>query len=167
MKYKFVLDENVFRHALNRVDKHDNPDDSAMNLIKQIAKNCHRIILDKKLNSVFIRVLERLKDAREKSKSWETKIDDKFIIALIKIKVTGQKYLFQAYPAEDLENFSGIESIPHKDRYMAKLAINENANYIVTSDEAFENSVNNNDFLADKNISAIKVKDALERAGEN
>ena len=82
MKYKFVLDENVFKHALNRVDKYDKPDDSAMNLIEQIADNCHRIIIDRKLNRAFLEVLEKTREISEIEKQ---KIDDRFLSALKKI----------------------------------------------------------------------------------
>ena len=160
MKYKFVLDENVFKHALNRVDKYNKPDDSAMNLLRDISNNCHRIILDKKLNRVFINVLEKLKSTKAER-------NDRFLFALMKIKINGQKYLFQDYVAKDLEDFQGIENMPDDDAFMAKLAIEEGAHYIVTSDENFETAIKNNDFLACQKIFSLDVKEGLKKAKEN
>jgi hypothetical protein len=46
MKHHFLLDENIFHHAIKGVDRNDRPDLTCTKLVLQIASNCHRIILN-------------------------------------------------------------------------------------------------------------------------
>ncbi|MDP2768060.1 MAG: hypothetical protein Q8O41_11555 [Candidatus Methanoperedens sp.] len=46
MKYKFIVDENIFYCALRGVDEHDNKDFSSAKFLTYLLKNCHTIYLD-------------------------------------------------------------------------------------------------------------------------
>ena len=49
MKHRFLLDENILHHAIKGVDAHDNLDSTATQLVRLIAQNCHRIVMNGEL----------------------------------------------------------------------------------------------------------------------
>lgn len=63
MKHSFLLDENIFYHAIKGTDLLGNEDLSAMDLVVNIARNCHSIRYNTFLLSRYNVHLERL--ARE------------------------------------------------------------------------------------------------------
>jgi len=60
MKHRFLLDKNIFHHAIKGVDKNDIPDLTCANLILLITSNCHRIVINGFLRSRYIFHLNNL-----------------------------------------------------------------------------------------------------------
>ncbi len=162
MKYKFVLDENVFYHAVNLVDENNKKDASARELICLIAKNCHRIVVDIKINKVFVEILKELKKPGRGDSDFE-----KFIMVLKKIRGNDQKYLFVKYEATGLNFEKDIQDIPEKDTFVVKLALNEKVKFVVTADNDLSKAINNNKFLKSEKIIALQTKNAKEKAKES
>lgn len=164
---KFVLDENVFYHAVYSVDEHGESDKSARELIYLIVKNCHAIVADRRINKLFGTILEQLRGQLRLKE--QGKIDtgtEKFIKTLAHIISNSQKYLFVKYEADDLNFEEHIQNIPRKDKFVVKLSIKERVNFIVTADNELYESINNNPYLKSKKITALQTKNAIEKAKE-
>ena len=64
MKHRFLLDENILHHGIKGVDRNDNPDSTATSLLRLIAKNCHRIVLNPELLDRYNIQLKKLQRER-------------------------------------------------------------------------------------------------------
>jgi hypothetical protein len=64
IKRTFFLDENVYHHALNRVDRLNNPDDTALRLVENILDKCDIIMLPHRMMSFLSSVVDDLRHDR-------------------------------------------------------------------------------------------------------
>src|SRR5574341_2257140 len=58
MKYKFIVDENIFYCAIRGVDEHNNNDNSSARFLALLLKNCHKIYFDKECNRLFEKTIQ-------------------------------------------------------------------------------------------------------------
>jgi len=61
VKHRFLLDENILYHAVKGVDRRDNPDLTATELVRTISRNCHGIVVNAgELMSRYYRHIQQL-----------------------------------------------------------------------------------------------------------
>lgn len=153
MKYKFIVDENIFYCAVRGVDEHDKKDISSARFLVYLLKNCHRIYLDKKCNSRF-------------QKSILTKIQR---ISKTEPVLPGMDLLIQEiihtsgkinWDYSDSPQFSEEKNIPRKDLYIARCANHFSAR-IVTLDREFMEKINDHAYLRSKGVTAIRPEEAI------
>lgn len=65
MKHTFLLDENILYFAVKGVDEHENPDLTSAELLRLIAENCHKFILDRELANRYWRHIKELEQIPE------------------------------------------------------------------------------------------------------
>lgn len=160
MKYKFIVDENIFYCALRGVDEHDNKDFSSARFLAYLLKNCHTIYLDKEYNRRYEKnipnKLERI--SNNKSERILPGIDR----LIQNIFHTSEKIIRDF---SDSLQFPREDSIPRKDIYIARCANHFSAK-IVTLDRDFREAVNAHDFLKNNGIEALHPKDAIKFVSE-
>jgi hypothetical protein len=69
VRQTFLLDENIIYHAIRGVDKHDQPDTSAVELLVAIAKICHGIFVHQHLLDAYNKALKKLRDYPPRSQA--------------------------------------------------------------------------------------------------
>ena len=158
MKYKFIVDENIFYCALRGVDEHDNKDFSSAKFLAYLLKNCHTIYLDKECNRRYERTIKNIFEKIPKNESILPEIDR----LIQNIFHTSEKII---------RDFSGSlqfpdeGSIPRKDLYIARCANHFSAK-IVTLDKDFREAVNVHGFLKPNGVEAVHPKDAIKLVTE-
>lgn len=64
MRYHFLLDENILYHAGRFVDERNRPDETAAQLVRSVARICHRLAIHKVLLDKYWRILQKLQQER-------------------------------------------------------------------------------------------------------
>jgi hypothetical protein len=156
MKYKFIVDENIFYCALKGVDEHDNKDFSSARFLAYLLKNCHTIYLDKEYNRRYENnipnKLERI--SNNKNEHILPGID----LLIQDIFHTSEKIIREF---SNSLKFPDEEKIPREDIYIARCANHFSAK-IVTLDKDFREAVNAHGFLKQNGIEALHPKDAIK-----
>ncbi len=152
MRYSFLLDENIIYHAARGVDKHDNPDETAAELVRSIARICHGITIHKFLFDRYWQIVQKLKSHRSSASE-----------ALSFIS------LFMVNPAKrtleygDLPELPAGVQIPRKDADIVRAALISHP-IIVTADERLRDAIKSQPMLG---LTALSPKEALEFAKSN
>lgn len=155
MKYKFVIDENIFYCAMRGVDEHDNRDTSSARFLAYLLKNCHKINLDKECNTRFEKIIRNKLETISKT---ETEPILPGIDYLIQDIVHTSEKIEREF--SDSSQFPDEAAIPRKDLYIARCANHFSAK-IVTLDKDFRDAVNSHTFLKKNGIEAHHPKDAI------
>jgi len=151
MKYKFLLDENVIYHAIQRRDKFNNFDLTAAKLLVLIAKNCHSIVIDSTLWKSYHKILARLKS--EKSDF---------------VKMIMHIHLLLSNSEKSMTDFQTLPELtdetiyPRKDIYVVRAAYHFSA-VIVTSDSDLTEAIN---IMEHASVKALHPEKALKLARE-
>lgn len=154
MKYKFIVDENIFYCALRGMDEYDNKDFSSAKFLTYLLKNCHTVHLDKECNRRYEKIIENILDKISKKEPTLPGIDT----IIQDIFFTSGKIISDY--KEPLQ-FPDEKTIPRKDLYIARCANNFSAK-IVTLDKDFRESVNAHSFLKQNGVEAMHPKDAIK-----
>jgi hypothetical protein len=153
-KRTFLLDKNVFLHAIHRVDRFNKEDDTALKLITRIVRQCDVIMLPRILLSFLSKAVDELKV--KLSLTYE---GNKLLEVL--------KYCLQ-FPKCDirLEETEGItipceSECPNEDVGMAKVIIGYQPQIFVSADPEFL------EYLKRKSVAprvdVLGTKEALEK----
>ena len=62
MRQTFLLDENIIYHAIRGVDRHDQPDTTAAELLKAIRVICHLIFVHPTLIEKYQKALKKMRE---------------------------------------------------------------------------------------------------------
>lgn len=124
-RHLFLLDENIFPHAIRGVDRFDEPDQTARELIKNIAHRCHRIVVNGPLSEKYWNRLKGLK--REKRPE-----SDETLRLVRQILAKGLKVAWAQ--ATDAVSDPASAAVPAKDAYLVELARASGA-ILVSADE--------------------------------
>lgn len=158
MKYKFIVDENIFYCALRGVDEHDNKDFSSAHFLTYLLKNCHTVYLDKECNRRYERTIKNILENIPKKEPILPEID----LLIQNIFRTSEKIIRDF---SDSLQFPDEKSIPRKDIYIARCANHFSAK-IVTLDKDLRDAVNAHNFLKQNGIEAMHPKDAIKFVSE-
>lgn len=153
MKYKFIVDENIFYCAIRGVDEHDEKDTSSARFLANLLKNCHKIYLDKECNSRFQKIIlpkiERISNIESVLPGMDLLIQE--------IVHTQEKI---NWDFSDSMQLPEEETIPRKDLYIARCA-NRFSARIVTLDEEFRKKINTHAYLKNNGVTALKPEEAI------
>ncbi|VVB92133.1 Uncharacterised protein [uncultured archaeon] len=158
MKYKFIVDENIFYCAIRGVDEYDNRDTSSARFLAYLLKNCHKICLDEKCNKRFEKTIQIKLGKISKTEPVLPGID----LMIQEIVHTSEKIM------RDFSNsgeFPDDEKIPRKDLYLARCA-NYFSAKVVTLDREFRDAINANPFLKERGVEALESKNAIKFVSE-
>jgi hypothetical protein len=108
VKHKFLLDENILHFAIKGINEHDEPDETSTEVLRRIATNCHRIVLN---NFVLTRYWQQLNSMRgPRDGPWATErisFVNSFIRKAEKLSFETNEYpelpVAIIVPAEDIE----------------------------------------------------------------
>ncbi|VVB85071.1 Uncharacterised protein [uncultured archaeon] len=160
MKYKFIVDENIFYCAVRGVDEHNNKDYSSARFLMLLQKNCHKMHLDKEYNRHYE------KNIQNKLESISLKESDILGVGVAKIIqdiIHNSDKTIRKFSAS--LQFPNEAAIPRKDVYIARCANHFSAK-IVTLDKDFRDAVNNHTFLNQNGVKALHPKDAIKLVSE-
>ncbi len=158
MKYKFIVDENIFYCAIRGVDEYDKKDTSSARFLTYLLQNCHKICLDEKCNNRFERTIRIKLGKISKTEPILPEID----LLIQNIVHTSGKIIRNF---SNSGQFPHDERIPRKDLYLARCANHFSAK-IVTLDREFRDAVNAHAFLKKNGIKALHPKEAITLAAE-
>jgi rRNA-processing protein FCF1 len=145
VRQTFLLDENILYHAIQGVDRHDQPDQTAAELLKAIATICHAIFIHKYLVERYNSALKRLRERPPRS---DVALD--FVKQLLH---NSAKAIWEYGHLPDLpENLT----LPDEDRDIVRAALISKA-ILVTNDSKLRETVN-----AHYQILGLKALDAGE-----
>ena len=158
MKYKFIVDENIFYCAVRGVDEYDKKDTSSARFLAYLLQNCHKICLDEKCNKRFEKTIQIKLGKISKTEPVLPEID----LLIQNIIHTSEKIIRDF---SDSGQFPDDDRIPRKDLYLARCANHFSAK-IVTLDKEFRDAVNAHVFLKQNGIKALHPKEAIALASE-
>lgn len=151
MKHRFLLDENILHHGIKGVDRHDNPDSTATSLLRLIAKNCHRIVLNPELLDRYKVQLKKLE--RERAPALEPAF---FLRELL------HKSEKRTLEYDDPPELPPGLILPQEDVPVVRAALLSKP-LVVTADEELSESINNQAIFG---LRAISAEEALPFANE-
>ena len=152
MKYRFLLDENVLHHAIRGVDEHNSLDLTAAQLVLLIARNCHRVLLNRFLHA---RYQDHLK-ALERTRSGVLQP----IFLLSQFVNNSAKVVWES---DDPPNLPGSANIPAEDVEVVRAALISHPLF-VTSDQKLREAINTCPAL---HLTALTPAEAIARAQES
>jgi hypothetical protein len=150
VRLTFLLDENILYHAIQGVDRHDQPDPTAAELLKAIAVICHGIFVHKYL-------LERYGNAFKKLREHPPRSDAalEFIKQLLH---NSAKAIWEYSHLPDLpENLT----LPDEDRDIVRVALISRP-ILITNDSKLRETVNAHYQIL--GLKALDAREALELA---
>jgi hypothetical protein len=147
VRQTFLLDENILYHAIRRVDKHDNPDSTAADLLAAIARICHGIFVHQWMLDAYNRALRNLRDYPPRS-ALALLLVKQFLYNSLKRGVIEQGEL-PALPA-------GVV-VPAEDEMVVRAALISRP-VIVTADSELQEAVNRQPSLG---LTAMDARAAL------
>ncbi len=154
MKYKFIVDENIFYCAIRGVDEQDNNDNSSARFLALLLKNCHKMHLDKEYNRRYEKNIQK----KLESISLDEYIFPGIDKLIQEIVHNSDKTIRDFSNALEIPN---EDSIPRKDLYIARCANHFSAK-IVTLDREFRDAVNAHSSLKQNGVEALHPKDAIK-----
>jgi hypothetical protein len=131
VRLTFLLDENIVYHAIRGVDKHDQPDPTAQELITAIAKICHGISVHSCMNDRYQTVFKKLREHPARSSA--------AVRFLRELLHNSSK---RAYEVAHLPILPQGVQLPREDEEIVRAALISRP-VIVTADEELEDAVNN------------------------
>ena len=150
MKHTFLLDENILHFAVKGVDRRDDFNLDAVELLRLIARNCHTIVADSVLLGRYYSHLANL--MKQPSPALQpTSFLNNFVHNSLKFR-------FEYADPPDLPDDSDI---PPKDTHIVRAALISNT-LIVTGDEELQATVNSSKM----GLRALSPKEAIELARE-
>lgn len=153
MKYKFIVDENIFYCAIRGVNEYDKQDTSSARFLAYLLNNCHKICLDEKYNKQFEKTIRIKLGKISKTEPVFPGID-----LLIQNMIHTADKMIRDFC--DAGEFPDDEKIPRKDIYLARCA-NYFSAKVVTLDGEFRDAINANPFLKEKGIEALRPEEAI------
>lgn len=158
MKYKFIVDENIFYCAIRGVDEYDSIDTSSARFLAYLLQNCHKIYVDNECNRCYEKTIKNKLKYMSKNEPVLPQVD----LLIQNIFHTSEKIIREF---SDSLQFPDEATIPRKDVYIARCANHFSAK-IVTLDKDFRDSVNNHAFLKQNGVKALHPKDAIKLVSE-
>lgn len=153
MKKVFVVDENVIYHAARKVNNRDEPDEASSVFLNQLAENCHKMILEKRIINKYFQIIDRLE--REQN-IFPIGNFSKFFHSVVKNR---EKWIQIPGEIPKLEDAGGIST---EDVFLV-----ENSNYsgrpIVSNDETLINELSVKENL---DIEILTAKEAISLVSE-
>jgi len=149
VRQTFLLDENILYHAIGGVDKHDNPDSTAAELVVVIAEMCHVIFVHPKLIERYQIALKKLRQHPPRSE------EAKFFINQLLYNSAKRTCEYGELPPLP----AGVQ-VPSEDSDIVRAAMISNSAF-VTSDSGLLNAIKNQPSLG---VKAMDAREALEFA---
>lgn len=153
MKHKFLLDENILHFAIKGINEHDELDETSTELVRLIASNCHRIILNEFLRSRYWQQLNKIRGSR--SGSWA----QERISFINEVMHKAEKVSFEANEYPDLPHGAVI---PAEDVEIVRIARIASA-IVISGDDELRNQINAQPQLG---LRALRPSEALPLASE-
>jgi len=147
VRHHFLLDENILYHAARLVDQHDKPDETAAELVRSIARICHRLAIHKVLVDRYWHILQKL--ISERSSAAEA-------VYFIKEFMTNVDKRTLDY--SDLPELPAGIKIPRKDEPIVRAAL-ISLPIVVTADRPLREAIRAQPVLG---LTALSTKKALE-----
>jgi len=126
----FLLDENILYHAIRGVDKHDQPDLTAQELVEAIAKICHGISVHPCLSERYQTTFKKLREHPPRSSA--------AVRFLRELLHNSSK---RGYEMGDLPLLPQGVQLPREDEEIVRAALISKP-VIVTADEELEEAIN-------------------------
>jgi hypothetical protein len=152
VRYQFLLDENILYHAARGVDEHDNPDNTARELVRAIARICHTLFVHRVLFERYWNILQKLKTDRSSAS------EASFFINMFMKNLAKRTLDFQGLP-----ELPPSVAIPAEDTHIVKAALISRP-IIVTADDELRDAIRNQPALG---LTALGPKEALDLVGTN
>ena len=147
MRYHFLLDENVLYHAARLVDEHDRPDETAAELVRAIARICHRLTIHRVLFDKYWDILQKL--LRDRSSAGQ---------AIFFINVFMKNVDKRTLDYSDLPELPAGVRIPRKDEPIVRAALISHP-MVVTADRPLREAIRRQPVLR---LTVYSPKTALE-----
>ncbi|MBI3099531.1 MAG: hypothetical protein HYY93_15090 [Planctomycetes bacterium] len=129
MKYLFLLDENVLRHAVASAGMYGKPDAPTAQVIRLIGQNCHSVVLDPEIRSRYRRHLDEIGSLTWDHAGFALSVLTSFFGLLGTAEKVGEDPLSPPLLETQIE-----EAIPVKDRFAVRAAVRHHA-ILVTNDD--------------------------------
>lgn len=153
MKYRFLLDENILHFAIKGINERDESDETSTELVRHIASNCHRIVLNQFIIECYWKQLNKIQGPR--TGSWmQERIS--FINGFLH---KAEKLSFESNECPDLPHGTVV---PAEDVDIVKFALLTKAN-VVTGDGELLEAINRHPQLG---FRALHPRDAIVLALE-
>ena len=150
MRLTFLLDENIIYHAIRGVDKHDQPDPTAQELVTAIARICHLIALHPYLIERYTIALEKLGEHPPRSDR---------ALNLLKGLIHNSSKLACEY--DELPCLPKGVQLPREDEDVVRTALISKP-VVVTNDSGLRDAINNHHEKL--GLKALDARGALELA---
>ena len=150
MRLTFLLDENIIYHAIRGVDKHDNPDLTAQELVEAIARICHGILVHSCVNERYQTVFKKLREHPARSSA-----AIKFLAELL------HNSSKRGYEFGDLPSLPSGVQLPREDEEIVRAALISKP-VVVTNDTDLKDAINNH--YEKLGLKARDARGALELA---
>ena len=149
MRQTFLLDENILYLAIRRVDKHNNPDSTAAELIEAIGRICNVIFVHPWLIGRYQTALKKLREDPPRSSAAQN-----FIAQFLynNLKRTCEYGELPPLPA-------GVE-VPSEDENIVRVALISHT-IVVAEDSELRDAISNHPALG---LRAMSAREALEYA---
>ena len=131
MRLTFLLDENILYHAFRGVDKHDQPDLAAQELVAAIAKICHGICVHPCLSERYHTVFKKLREHPPRSSA-----------AVRFLKELLHNSSKRGYEVGDLPTLPEGVELPREDEEIVCAALISKPVF-VTADDELKDAINN------------------------
>ena len=150
LSQKFVIDENTIIFAETLTDANGNHDTSSLKLIVDIEHNCHRIVLDRRLEKQYLKKFRQLL------------LDHKGLRSptVVRILLSLQNNSSKADRIEYVPRLDGDDDLPDDNRDMVLLAIRTNA-ILVTQDDRLIRKFTSSEVSKTHNCTILGPKEAL------
>ena len=142
-----MLDENILYHAARLVDQHDKPDDTAAELVRSIARICHRLTIHSVLLDKYWDILQKL--LRDRSSAGQ---------AIFFINVFMKNVDKRTLDYSDLPELPAGVRIPRKDEPIVRAAL-ISLPIVVTADRPLREAIKVQPVLG---LTALSTQKALE-----
>lgn len=157
MKHEFVLDENILYLAVRGIDEKGEKDIKTSKLLLLILKNCHKVVIDKELNTRYekhLKTLERISRKEPVIPGMEN-----FVRNLLhnKGKVVWHFSPLDAVPGED--------QIPRKDIHVVRTGYHFRAR-IITVDEELIKGIRSSGPIIKGGLVVLRPWEAISLAEE-
>ena len=149
MKRKFIIDENIIYHAARGINKHDEESFDALYFLKELTKNCHKIILEKQLIEKYMKILSVLK---EEANVYPIPHVDVFFKDILYNKEKWEQVTEEISTIEDNKN------IPAEDQFLIEIGHHLSIP-IITNDYNLIEDINN---APDLEITILNPVEALD-----
>jgi len=149
LRLTFLLDENVLYHAVRGVNEHDEPNFSAMEFLKEVARICHQFSAPHLMYEKYFGIVQKLKSDPPSSTAAL-----RFVIQLLS---NSSKLIYEPQGVPELPE--GIR-IPHEDIDVVRAAL-ASRSIVVAADSELRDAINNQPVL---NLRALTPKQAIDLA---